>query len=1236
MTSRLVGLLSLVIGVAACSYDPIVAPGAEIDCAADSDCPADDQCLKGRCHAPTTALPSLVVSPVLVNEDQPQEILLNAVPAEQSVRFEVLEAPQRGKLLCAFGVEICAEGCVDVSACEIQDARLIYTPSPDANGDDAFVMRVINVDEPELVSDPTTVPVEIQPQPDSPQIVDLVVDGTDLLQGDSVDIEVQAVDADDDPLFVSVVAIEKGTLTRGGEPVTGPVPLTRRVGAKGEFTLPLTFTADAGASGRATLTLEVSDSPDAQGLRDRADLELRVLRELKVFGENVVIDEDSAAEIFLAGQGEGDVIFSIPNDASPTDGAATIEGDTLTYTPNADWFGTDCFGVVGVVEGEVSAPAEICVEVNAVNDPPVAQTLPVFVTTEDTPLDVDLSAFVVDVDDEVLTCQVEVEPSKGAASFAGLTLQYRPALNENGFESFLVSCTDGEAAPVLVDVAINVERANDPPTCVGCGGTVQVTEDVTRTLDLNTLFSDVEQQPLSCELVSAPALGTVTFLDATTIEFDPALDQNGADAFTVRCTDGEASSPDSVVNVDIVAVNDPPVCNDCVTPFLVDEDAILNTDLATRFQDPEGDALSCSVRSAPLLGEATIIGKDLSYTPDADKNGDDAVIVVCADDGGAEGDPQSISISITPQPDLATLTKIADVPVEGGTLPTVTTDEDTEVFFVVEGEDVDGQAVSFEWRDPDQAGSTFAPANLADLALSRGVIREVLNLDDLAVVSFTPNLNVTGSQRVEVRPATQLDDQGTPASQSLVIDITPVNDPPTIIVAAPTPVFLHDLSVNLPNSTVVRPVTIPFSTFTNDVDGDPLTVTVLQDPIGLTGSGEGFVGLIVIANGFLTLQPAEEFLNATATVQITDNLSEPVIHTIEFEGRGQPDCSMIRNTTHLRTGVRLLDPGAPGDNAGEEPRFFAQCEMDSSGGGWTMTTRVLGGDGAVGFQDAIWTSTQQPPPVLNPDAPDYEFTDAMLMSFHTVEVSQLLLGFQTGADVRPRMLLTNMELAPGTTELASLRDAFDFSSIPLTTRTPGGTPAEARAHWLQAVGAVDADYPPACNEVALRGDASGIPNVRVGLLASDTDCLTPTAFAGIGALATTTAGGEAPSGFTEGALGSIWVRGQDFTDDLPEQASCAVHQSSGAKLDGLYQTPAGPLPCDFLGNDSVCRDGIVEEPEECDDGNGVDGDTCDTNCTVPQCGNGIISVDENGVPETCDPPDGTSCDATCQIIGGSS
>ena len=59
--------------------------------------------------------------------------------------------------------------------------------------------------------------------------------------------------------------------------------------------------------------------------------------------------------------------------------------------------------------------------------------------------------------------------------------------------------------------------------------------------------------------------------------------------------------------------------------------------------------------------------------------------------------------------------------------------------------------------------------------------------------------------------------------------------------------------------------------------------------------------------------------------------------------------------------------------------------------------------------------------------------------------------------------------------------------------------------------------------------------------------------------------------------------------------------------------------------------GVSTDGEECDDGNVLDNDGCDSNCTLTACGNGIITDGE-----ACDDgneEDGDGCDSNCRPSG---
>ncbi len=116
----------------------------------------------------------------------------------------------------------------------------------------------------------------------------------------------------------------------------------------------------------------------------------------------------------------------------------------------------------------------------------------------------------------------------------------------------------------------------------------------------------------------------------------------------------------------------------------------------------------------------------------------------------------------------------------------------------------------------------------------------------------------------------------------------------------------------------------------------------------------------------------------------------------------------------------------------------------------------------------------------------------------------------------------------------------------------------------------------------------------------------------------------------------------------------------------LFALPLTGCPDDDQGLEpSPCGDGVLDENEECDDGNTKNGDGCSDTCTLEECGNGVVegneecddgntkngdgcskackleSMDEcgNGIQdpgETCDDgntKNGDGCSSTCQTEG---
>lgn len=96
-----------------------------------------------------------------------------------------------------------------------------------------------------------------------------------------------------------------------------------------------------------------------------------------------------------------------------------------------------------------------------------------------------------------------------------------------------------------------------------------------------------------------------------------------------------------------------------------------------------------------------------------------------------------------------------------------------------------------------------------------------------------------------------------------------------------------------------------------------------------------------------------------------------------------------------------------------------------------------------------------------------------------------------------------------------------------------------------------------------------------------------------------------------------------------DTCTCGGGSSSSSGMGGGGGSGGGSI-CDRPANTPpTCGNGTVDMGEECDDGNCVANDTCNNNCKLPYCGDGIVQA-----PEVCDGDE--MCPGDCGIPASSS
>ncbi|RMB57084.1 tandem-95 repeat protein, partial [Dokdonia sinensis] len=382
-----------------------------------------------------------------------------------------------------------------------------------------------------------------------------------------------------------------------------------------------------------TVTITVQGAPDA------VDDEFTTLEDTPVMGD-IFVDN--------GGNGPDDIgtgPTTVVNNTQPANGTAVVNSDgTFTYTPDANFFGTDTFEYTIRDSNGQTSTATVTVNVTPTPDA-VDDTA---VTDEDTPVDIDVIGND-DIGSGPTTVTSVTDPMNGTVTINGDgTVTYIPDPDTNGTDTFTYTITDDNGNTSTATVTVSVT-----PTPDAEDDTAVTDEDTP--VDIDVIGNDdIGSGPTTVTSVTDPMNGTVTINGDGTVTYIPDPDTNGTDTFTYTITDDNGNTSTATVTVSVTPTpdaEDDTAVTDEDTP--VDIDVIGNDDIGS------GPTTVTSVTD-PMNGTVTINGDGtVTYIPDPDTNGTDTFTYTITDDNGNTS-TATVTVNVTPTPDAEDDTAVTD------------------------------------------------------------------------------------------------------------------------------------------------------------------------------------------------------------------------------------------------------------------------------------------------------------------------------------------------------------------------------------------------------------------------------------------------------------------------------------------------------------------------------------------------------------------------------------------------
>jgi len=700
--------------------------------------------------------------------------------------------------------------------------EFIYTPSPDVFGTDIITFTA---NDGKKTSNSGTVQVHINAVNDAPTAFNQIVE---TAISTPINITLKAVDIDGDPLKFSIVKPPENGKLSGNAPHLLYEPLTEGRAVDAFF-----FTALDSKSSSYTATVSITiggpdaemicneDTPYTYTIQDLQADETCIIENapahgsITALGRTVIftpdlnfngydqfdytsefMPESKTIKIYVRPINDAPIIdmplsLTMLEDETlpismtvtdveddklkfsmdpPTNGEIIGEIPDIIYKPRQGFNGHDELTIYAMDGFEISQKT-LYITVEPKNLKPIA-VAESFQTLEDQTLSANLSA--TDPNNDDLYYLLIENPTKGKATIGDPdtgAFTYTPNPNAHGGDKFMFKVNDGVLDSDIVCITIKIVPVNDPP--IADDGQISLFEDgyVSGTLVGYDPDGNNATNALKFELLKQSTLGKVNIIPTTgSFVFDAFDNQFGMDYFEFMVVDGENEAYTSMARMDvfITPVNDAPrVIGDEV---FTEEDTPVSITLTVYDVDSELSQMSYTITQEPKNGHVYVIDHRLTYTPNPDYWGDDAIKYIVSD-GKLTSNEARIQFYV------------------GVNQADIFTSEDLAVAFSLPTHDYTGTLAFDITKHPENGQLTGMPPDL----------------------TYTPNENYNGDDYLEYTI-------NGGSSFQLKIYIRPENDPPVITNVNRTLELQEDTPLS-------------FTLIATDVDNKNLEYIITESPI---------------------------------------------------------------------------------------------------------------------------------------------------------------------------------------------------------------------------------------------------------------------------------------------------------------------------------------------------------------------------------------------------------------------